>query len=1122
MRGRTRAFTCGVLLLLRPDVRPAGLTAQTTDAAGAVVEEVTSGSAPERAGVRVGDVLLEWSTAPVDAERHAIKDPFDLIRIDLEQAPLQTVYLFGRRNDTRQAWVLGGSGWRLGTRPVLAADVLAEYESARSQLRSGEPKRAADQLMQIARRPGLSNAVHGWLLTRAARTYIDAKAPQELDAAVDEARRLADRSSKELAILVRREVAVALEEGTNSPRFATLLDEALELSRLRNPDGLLTAQLLHDRGRASLRRGRFDEGYEFTKRSLEIRERAAPDSLVVASSLTNLAAVLGQRGDAAAAEEKLLKALKIFEARGVDRDTSACLSNLASVGLVRRDFVAAERYSRRALELNQRLDPNGPAAAANFGTLAVVAENRGQLASADDLIEQSIRIFEKNLPRSTRNLAISLASAAGIAYQRRLFGVAADYYRRELSLFEQLRPDPDQVARAQLNLAKVLVHLGENAEADRLIATATASLEKTLAPNAPGRSALYSGRALIWLVREDHTKAAADVQRALALEPAGANATITRAKDLGLLAMTQLKSGRNSDAIKAAMEALEITQRLSAGSALESALLDAVAAAYRASGDLESAEGFYRRAIEALETQTGRFGYTEEVRAKFNAGFSDYYSDLIELLVEMKRPGEAFAVLERSRATSLLQMLAERDISPPAELPEDLRNQIADVDADYVTVSRTLDSLSPSETDRIQAAVTRSLELRRQRETLARKARELSPRFAEVRYPTADTGEQVAAALDPGTLLLAYSVGEKVTTAFALRDGAQATAATLPIGSAELTELVKQLCGAIQRRTPADRGVRSVSAGTQDFAALSARLYDVLLRPFQRQLTASERLAISPDGPLHSLPFAALLDRQGTGRGRYLIESKPVHVIASGTLFERLKKLRRQEPWPAPSVVAFGDPAYSSESGPSASSEPANRNRSGRALEPLPGTRKEVESLAQIYPDAVTYLGSEANERRVRSIKGSVRLLHFATHALMDPLVPLNSAIALTKTDESARDDGLLHAWEIYDEFRVNADLVTLSACDTAVGEPIGGDGLASLSRAFLYAGAQSVLGSLWKVDDAATAELVRRFYGALKKDASKDAALRAAQLSMLRGSENRGWSQPFYWAAFTMSGDWR
>jgi CHAT domain-containing protein len=205
--------------------------------------------------------------------------------------------------------------------------------------------------------------------------------------------------------------------------------------------------------------------------------------------------------------------------------------------------------------------------------------------------------------------------------------------------------------------------------------------------------------------------------------------------------------------------------------------------------------------------------------------------------------------------------------------------------------------------------------------------------------------------------------------------------------------------------------------------------------------------------------------------------------------------------------------------------------RGGFGFGSLPSSREEVESIAGLYPGSSReFLGEEATEERAKSIGRDVRYLHFACHGLIDERFPLNSALVLSIPANLGRgqDNGLLQAWEIFEHMGLDADLVTLSACETALGKELGGEGLLGLTQAFQYAGARSVLASLWGVADESTAMLMKGFYGYLKAGKAKADALRMAQIDLIKakaGTQTLGRapiSHPFYWAAFQLIGDWR
>jgi CHAT domain-containing protein len=223
-------------------------------------------------------------------------------------------------------------------------------------------------------------------------------------------------------------------------------------------------------------------------------------------------------------------------------------------------------------------------------------------------------------------------------------------------------------------------------------------------------------------------------------------------------------------------------------------------------------------------------------------------------------------------------------------------------------------------------------------------------------------------------------------------------------------------------------------------------------------------------------------------------------------------------------LVIFGDPEYPAAA-PEQNALPIARSelrggRNGFVFSRLPFTRLEANAIAALYPGhSHVFLGPAATEERAKSIGRDVRYLHFATHALLDQRFPLNSALVLTIPEHptSGQDNGLLQAWEIFEHVRIDADLVTLSACQTGLGQEQAGEGLIGLTRAFLYAGAHSILASRWTVQDVSTAELMKRFYGHLKNGASKDEALQQAQIELMHLPL---FARPCYWAAFFLIGD--
>jgi len=513
-------------------------------------------------------------------------------------------------------------------------------------------------------------------------------------------------------------------------------------------------------------------------------------------------------------------------------------------------------------------------------------------------------------------------------------------------------------------------------------------------------------------------------------------------------------------------------------------------------------------------------------------------------------------------------MLAERDLAFTTDIPEELDRERRRLTIQYDRTLKKMAGLNPRDHGKEIEATHRELrKLNEEAGVVEASIRKASPRLAALKYPrplgTAEAGQ----ALDSGTLLLSYSVGKGETALFALSRSGDLEVKILPLGEETLRSKVKQLRSLIREAAQES----SLGALRQrQVEAVSRELYTALLRPVAERIAKSERLLILPDGPLHALPFAALLrdGADGESGGQYLAEWKPLHVALSATVFAELKQRRRpasdsNSPQAPVQLAAFGDPVYpqslvkakvdSSAALPTIAGviaqvdvsrgDPIVRSAVERGIfdwQPLPYTRHEVEGIARLFSagTARTFLGSEALEERIKSLDPKIRILHLAAHGYTDEHLPSSSFIALTIPEDTnpdatpERDNGLLQVWEIFERVRLDADLVVLSACDSGLGEEQGGEGLIGLTRAFQYAGARTVMASLWSVEDRATSELMIRFYKHLRAGLTKDEALRQAQIELIRSPievvDEKGGktlldaSAPYYWAGFQLYGDWR
>lgn len=303
---------------------------------------------------------------------------------------------------------------------------------------------------------------------------------------------------------------------------------------------------------------------------------------------------------------------------------------------------------------------------------------------------------------------------------------------------------------------------------------------------------------------------------------------------------------------------------------------------------------------------------------------------------------------------------------------------------------------------------------------------------------------------------------------------------------------------------------------------LGRKLDEAVMRPVRAQLgDALNTLFVAPEGALNLIPFGALIDENGT----YLLERYSINYLASG---RDLLSVERKDTAREPATI-FADPAFDEQaaSAPQPGVAPISRSRDFRSAKysRLPGTADEAQALKRILPDAAVLSGTAATETAAKKLAGP-RILHIATHGFFledlpgeseDPMLRSGLVFAGVNALKSAGDDGVLTALEASNLDLRGTRLVVLSACDTGLGEVKNGEGVFGLRRAFVVAGAESLLMSLWQVSDEATKDLMTSYYTLLSKGESRSGALRQTQIAMLK---NPTFAHPYYWAAFIASGE--
>ncbi|HUK33276.1 MAG TPA: CHAT domain-containing protein, partial [Vicinamibacterales bacterium] len=455
---------------------------------------------------------------------------------------------------------------------------------------------------------------------------------------------------------------------------------------------------------------------------------------------------------------------------------------------------------------------------------------------------------------------------------------------------------------------------------------------------------------------------------------------------------------------------------------------------------------------------------------------------------------EAFFIAERQRARAFLETLsANRDVlarNVPADFARTERAILDRIKAGEAALRS--DDLSDAKRAAVLSAIARSeSDLSDARLQLAVD----HPEVAEARFPKIWSLSDVRSRLlGTDEAMIAFYIGQAQSVAWVVRRD-RATTVLLPpakVIQRAVREAIDEL------RNPASNDIAKIGAVSR------ALRIDAI-----SNAAGTTHLLIVPHGVLNDLPFEALLD----ARGRRLVERFAISYAPSASSLAFLRALPQRTAG-STTLVAIANPIV-------ASAAAAKLRQADLAhinlLTPLPESVRESQEIAGLFGSSARVLeGSRATLSELRAASDA-RILHFATHGLIDETRPERSGLVLTADRRHA--DGLLQVRDIY-TLHLDADLVTLSACETALGENVTGEGIVGLTRAFFFAGARSVVASLWDVDDAATARFMERFYANLRRGDGIDVALQRAKLAFVR--EGGPASAPFFWAAFVASGNAR
>jgi CHAT domain-containing protein/uncharacterized protein HemY len=939
-------------------------------------------------------------------------------------------------------------------------------------------------------------------------------------------------------------------------------NEALPLRRAVG-DRRGEAETLHNIGLAYRSLGDMRKALEKFTEALPIF-RAAGDRKWEASALNSIGSVYGSLGEMREALENYNESLLIKHAIG---DRSGEANALNNIGVI-------YRWSG---EMQKALEKFGEA----LPIFRAVGDRRGEAQTLNHIgqaylllgeMQKALEMFNESLPIrqaiSDRRGESDTLNNIGAAY--RFLGEmqkAMENYNESL-LISRAISDRSGEAITLNNIGRVYWSLGEMRKALEKYDEALPIL-LAIGDRSSGASTLIN-IGVLYLSLGETREALDKFNEALPIKRAVGDRR-GEADTLHNIGTVYQALGETQEALDKFNEALPLRRAVGDRNG-EAATLLRIARVEQKRGNLIHARQTIEQAVGLIESLRTHIT-SQQLRASYFASQQDFYQSYIDILMQMHKqnPDAAFdavalAVSERARARSLLELLTEAraDIrqgvdSSLLELERSLRQRLNAMAAAQTSLLNRKHTPAQAEAaaKEIDSIATEYEELRAQ-------IRERSPRYAALTQPQplglAEIQQQV---LDPDTLLLEYSLGEDASYLFVVSQ-TSITWRRLP-KRAEIeaaTRRVRELLTAPQPQ-PGDTEAKyraRVKEAREGYWAQAAELSRMLLGPVASQL-GRKRLAIVADGALQYIPFAALpAPSVGNGEGRNSgAEPQPLfveHEIVSLPSASTLATLRCETAGRKPaekSLAVLADPVFTDDdtrvrrnagkAGAKGKTRSADSDetdigfqqmtRSGRetgvidseaGFGRLLSTRREAAAILALVPERERMQALDFEASRTAAMRpelGEYRIVHFATHGMLNNIHPELSGIVLSLVDKAGhQQDGFLRLQDIYN-LKLPAELVVLSACQTGLGKEIKGEGLIGLTRGFMYAGAPRIVASLWKVDDRATSELMKRFYqGLLGPEAlSAAGALRQAQLSIWK---QRQWREPYYWAAFVLQGEWK
>jgi CHAT domain-containing protein len=670
--------------------------------------------------------------------------------------------------------------------------------------------------------------------------------------------------------------------------------------------------------------------------------------------------------------------------------------------------------------------------------------------------------------------------------------LALIYYEKALGIFQEIARQGGGIGSSLLSIGDVYLVQGKYDEARKKYQEALVDFERL---NAPRVTAALDGIGLTYHKQGDFKRALEYFGRALDLKKSRPVdwSNISVPESLLRIASVQLDQGNYSHALDLAEQAANILRPLQDFSDISVRCPTVIGNAYLRLKQPEKARQAFEEAIANAEILFSRGGSLDDTRAYFG---------MVDLLGTEGKTAEAFTYAERTKSRTLLDVLQNGRIDITKAMSSEEREKETKLKREIVSLNSQISA--EKDNARLDEQKKQLETKRREFEDFQTRLYALKPELKVQRGEMTPISLEESAKLLPAdkSAFLEFVVGEDKSFLFAItKDAAQKVSLKvypIEIKQKDLAEQTESFRSKLAKRD-------------LDFARASQDLYKLLLKPAEAQLKNKTNLIIVPDSSLWNLPFQALQ----SAPNKYLVEQSSISYAPSSTALNEMAKKNKGKTFSDATLLAFGNPTVNKET-----SDRLKQIFMSDPLEPLPEAERLVNSLQKMYgaSRAKVFVGAYAREEIAKSESSKFRVVQFAAHGVLNDFAPMYSHIVLAQKQGNPNEDGLLEAWEMKD-LDLNADMVLLSACDTARGQVSAGEGVIGMSWALFIAGAPTTVASQWKVESSSTTEFMLEFHRQLlaNKKISKAEALRRASLKLMKSAKYR---HPSYWAPWILVGD--